>query len=93
MSDELPNRQFELFFEGFSLDEVREVLEQFPRTKPTDYFDEEEGPFPIMVGYSTAVPPEEIQEFVKERLGYRPPSDDDFDTYPDLESVRAFTRT
>ncbi|VEI13267.1 hypothetical protein [Trueperella bialowiezensis] len=93
MDDELRNRNIALFFEGFSLEEVREVLEQFPRTKPTDYTDDEEGSFPVMVGYSTPVPPEEIQEFVKERLGYRPPSDKEFETLPDLESVRAFART
>ncbi|VEI13264.1 hypothetical protein [Trueperella bialowiezensis] len=93
MSDELRNRQFELFFEGFSLEEVREVLEQFPRTKPTDYFDDEDVPFPIMVGYSTAVPPEEIQEFVKERLGYRPPTDEQLEELGSFDDVRAFTRT
>ncbi|VEI13258.1 hypothetical protein [Trueperella bialowiezensis] len=93
MGDELRNRNIALFFEGFSLEEVREVLEQFPLTKPTNYFDDGPGPFPITACYLTAVPPEEIQEFVKEQLGYRPPSDEQFETLPDLESVRAFART
>lgn len=93
MTGEARSRNFGLSFEGFSLERIESVLESFPGAKPTDYFDDGEGPFPILATYSTNTAVEEIQQFVKEQLGYRPPSDEQFDTLPDMESVRAFTRS
>ncbi|MCI7306160.1 MULTISPECIES: hypothetical protein [Trueperella] len=93
MTDVKRSRNFGLSFEGFSLEKVQEILESYPGTTPTDYFDDGPGPFPILACYSTDTPPEVLQQFVKDRLNYRPPADEQFETLPDLESVRAFTRS
>ncbi|MDP9832076.1 hypothetical protein [Trueperella abortisuis] len=93
MTDERRNRKFGLFFEGFSLEEVKQVLEQFPDTTPTSYFDDDDVPFPILAAYSTAIPPERIQQFVKEKLDYRPPTDRQIEELGDFDDVRAFART
>ncbi|MDP9832071.1 hypothetical protein [Trueperella abortisuis] len=86
------SKKFSLFFEGFALEDVREVLDRCPDDVPVGYIDDEGEPFPVMAVYVSMVPPSTLQEYAKSKLDYRPPTGEQLEEL-DYDGAREFART
>ena len=85
-------KKFALFFKGFTVAEVQDVLDRCPDDTPVGYMDDEGDPCPVVAVYVSPVPAENFQRFVKRELDYPPPTGDQLEEL-DFDGAREFARS
>ena len=83
---------FSLFFEGFTLDKLREKLRGCGDCEPYDYIDDVEGDFPIIAFFGTPKSVDEVQQYLKDSLGFRAPTGDQIEQLG-FDGAREFARS
>lgn len=86
------SKKFSLFFEGYTVEEVQEIMDRCPVDTPVGYMDDIAGPFGVAAVYVSMVPPSTLQEYAKSKLDYRPPTGEQLEEL-DYDGAREFART